>query len=212
MRSSKKLLLVTLAGLAMCSCEEEKQELIKTSTKDDLIIGEKAQVIDYKGLKVNHRFSTPIEDLELNLDEVGNKVMYSHIKKGKSLNGSNSLNSSLELPNEDIIIEATKEVVDKFPYDYENEPIFERHEIHKLLDTLPVEVQITLLQNEPFISILKQESKDFEIHQEKVKEFQKAQDKRKLDMLHHDFEGLSDEQIANNIEIIDEYYKKNMNY
>jgi len=33
-----------------------------------------------------------------------------------------------------------------------------------------------------------------------------------MDMIHHDFKGLSDEQIENNIEIIDEYYKKNMNY
>jgi len=179
MKKPQKLLLLALTSLTIYSCKDEIQELSEANAENDLITAKNVQVIDYKGLKVNHRFSTPVEELELNLDETGNKTMYTRIKRSKTLtpktNGANGSASLLELPNEDIIIEATKEIVELFPYNYEKEPIFKRHDIHNLLDTLPVGVQITLLQNKKIASILKQESKDFEAHQEKAKEFHKVQ-------------------------------------
>lgn len=215
MKRPKKMLFITLASLTIHSCQNEL-ELNETNTKNDIKTTEKVQVIEYKGLKVNHRFNTPIEELELNLDETGNRTMYTHIKRSKTLtpkiNGGNTSETLLELPNEDIIVEATKEIVKLFPYSLEKEPLFERHEIHQVLDTLPTEVQTELLKDETITSLLEQEREDLKVHNEKVDEFHKNQEKRKMEMIHHDFEGLSDEQIENNIEVIDEYYKKNMNY
>ena len=175
MKRSKKLLLLALASLTMYSCKDEIQEISETNTENDLTTTEEVQDIEYKGLKVNHRFSTPIEELKLNLDETGAKIMYTHIKKPETFTskiyGANNSESLLDLPDKEIIIEVTSEIVELFPYNYEKEPVFQRHEIHTLLDTLPVEVQITLLQNEKIASILKQESKDLESHKEKVKTF-----------------------------------------
>lgn len=82
MKKTQKLLVLALASFIMFSCKEEIQEDV---TENTITQDEEVEVIDFKGLKVNHRFSTPVEELDLEMSEEGLKEMYTHTSKNQKL-------------------------------------------------------------------------------------------------------------------------------
>jgi hypothetical protein len=60
-----RLLTIVLLGLLTFSCQHEddlssQQEIVEEKTEVDT-----SKLIDFKGLPVSHRFSTPVEELEV---------------------------------------------------------------------------------------------------------------------------------------------------
>lgn len=196
--------------LFLTSCQEVDYEITSTTgeTKAEIPV---SNVIDFNGLTVNHRFRTPVEDLEIELTETGLKQMYTKITNQQLLLSKTTVSDGLlELPDTDLIIEATKQVVDLFPYSSEREPIFIKSDEQKYLDTVSVEIREYILKNNLFD--LSKDSLRLIEHEKNATELNTQQEKRKWEMIQNDFIGISDEQIEENIELIDEYYKKNMNY
>ncbi|GGF64181.1 DUF6973 domain-containing protein [Wenyingzhuangia marina] len=196
--------------LFLTSCQDVENNL-DSNTKEAKIETETSKIIDFNGLTVKHRFRTPVEDLEIELTDTGLKQMYSKIKNPHFQLSKTSGNTDLlELPDTDLIIEATKLVTDIFPYNFEREPMFIKSEEQKFLDTVSIEIREYILANN--LIDLSKDSLRLVEHEKNVEAFHIKQEKKKWEMIRDDFEGLSDEQIETNIDLIDEYYKKNMNY
>ena len=77
-----------------------------------------SKLIDFKGLPVNHRFSTPVEILEIKHTEEALKEMYSNLRlSGAKPRGVAYRVVNTELPSVELITEAAKKVLNQFPYD-----------------------------------------------------------------------------------------------
>lgn len=207
---------ISFIALLFSSCAENTDEFLEYEDLNFNSDTNKKNYIEYKGLKVNHRFNTPITDLNLEMDEPGLINMYNNVNELshlslKKLSKKKSTQLST-LPSDEIIAEATEEVIELFPYKINRENQFKERSIHKLLDTLPIEVKITLLKDKTISSLLKKENDELNSY---LVDYEKNKTKelaRVNKMIKNDFVNLNDNDIINNIEIIDEYYKKNMNY
>ncbi|WOC40120.1 hypothetical protein [Polaribacter sp. HL-MS24] len=108
MKNVNKLTLTVLLifGILISSCQEEFNE--NTELTEPVAEIDTSKLIDFKGLPVNHRFSTPIKDLEIKHTEENLKHLYQTSKravakqKGLAFKAGNS-----ELPNAEIIAEVT---------------------------------------------------------------------------------------------------------
>ena len=122
-----------------------------------------SKLIDFKGLPVNHRFKTPVDELETLHTEENLKSMYNKArftiakKKGLALKMV-----EVELPNPETIVEASNKVLEQFPYENGGDG--------------------------------------------------ENSDTADMDMIASDFPTLSKEEVAENIEVIDEYYSQNLDY
>lgn len=128
MKKLKKLPLkgfILFAGLCIYSCQDTiEQEITET---EETTQTNTAEEIDFKGLKVNHRFSTPVEELfleestEEELTAKYNRIRRAvHLKNYRLSNGKTQQVTDVtdeELPTGEMIIEGIKMVVDQFPYD-----------------------------------------------------------------------------------------------
>lgn len=110
-----KLMLIILIGLSINSCQEKddySSEIIETVSEIDT-----SKLIYFKGLPVNHRFDTPIENLEIKHTEDVLKQIYNNSKTG-TIKGkvASYRTSNTELPSPELIVAATKELIEQFPY------------------------------------------------------------------------------------------------
>jgi hypothetical protein len=149
----QKIALLML-GFIIFSCQDD-------TNLDKATVAETPFLINFKGLPVNHRFATPIEDLQTNHTEGNLKIMYNKAKNSLAKkNGSSYKTIEVALPSPEIIVAATNSVIDQFPYENNNDE--------------NSSVNMTMIEN--------------------------------------DFPTLTSEEIANNIEIIDDYYSQNIDY
>ena len=143
-----------MLGFIIFSCQDD-------TNVDKATVAETPSLINFKGLPVNHRFATPIQDLETNHTEGNLKIMYNKAKNSLAKkNGSSYKTIEVALPSPEIIVAATNSVIDQFPYENNNDE--------------NSSVNMTMIEN--------------------------------------DFPTLTSEEIANNIEIIDDYYSQNIDY
>lgn len=180
-------------------------------------------MIDFKGLKVNHRFSTPVEELFLEESTEDDFITkYNRIKRKVALKFDPSLSNSRvqqagdisdeELPSVDMTIEGLKRVKDEFPFDFK---IFEEEEEEEFKSTaspLFENDSLTVEEYEELIAIQKQDSIVLAAYELNYQTEKEAEIEENLEMIKQDFSTLTEEQIEEHIDLIDEYYKKNMDY
>ena len=181
-----KLRTLILLGLLMYSCQNQDDfysEIEQPVTEIDT-----SKLIDFKGLPVNHRFKTPVKDLEIKHTEENLKQMYRASKRAVAKRkGLASKTDNAELPNAAIIAEATQKVVDLFPYKKVEEELEEQNT--EELDSIQL----------------------LEIERLKQIKFEKEAQEH-LEMIKQDFPTLTETEIEENIELIDEYYSQNLDY
>ena len=175
------IVLLLMIGLSITSCRNE--EFIE----EPIVEVDISNLIDFKGLSANHRFDTPIEDLEVEHNEKNLKMMFRSIKqKVAQKRGIAFKNNSDELPDVETILEGAKEVFDQFPYqEIQEEDAYETQDLDS--------IQITEIEQE---YVLEQE--------------QKAE--ANWEMIKQDFPTMTEQEIQDNIETIDEYYAQNLDY
>ncbi len=160
MKHSQKFRLLTTISLVLLtfSCQHEddltsQQEIIDEKKEVDT-----SKLIDFKGLPVSHRFSTPVEELEVEHDYSQLKELYNKKRKSSALKKGFAFKGEEELPENLLLIAEAEEQVEKYPYG-----------------------------------------------DDKTEE-------EKWEMIRNDFPTLTEEQIADNMDLIDEYYSQNLDY
>ena len=136
---------------------------------------------------MDHRFETPPEDLEAEHDISYLKVMFNKMRQKVAVKkGIMHKSNSNEFPSSDVIFEAAKEVMHLFPY----QDIFEQG----VYETSGLDsIQIADLEQQ------------YQLEQDLL-----AHDK--WEMIQQDFPTLTDQEIYDNIETIDQYYEQNLDY
>lgn len=117
MKKLNKLTLaaLTIFGVFFYSCQ--KQDDFSSEITESIKEVETSNLIDYKGLLVNHRFETPIEDLEIRHTQDFLKHKYKSLKDSAAKRkGVTPVIYKVKLPNYKMIAEATKIVIHEFPY------------------------------------------------------------------------------------------------
>ncbi|MGY6649037.1 DUF6973 domain-containing protein [Wenyingzhuangia sp. IMCC45574] len=214
--------LILVVGFSVCSCQDTIEQEVEGVEETTL---QTSHIIDYKGLQVNHRFSTPVEELLLEKETTGEELTAKYtrikhkleVKYNPNLTGVRSGIQPIstvkneEFPSGEMIIEGVKNVIDQFPYDVEllkqTEEDF-KTEISPLVfkDSLTVEEYEELLRLQDLDSIALAQ------HELLYQQEKEAKMEANMEMIKQDFPTLSDESIEDNIDLIDEYYQKNMDY
>ena len=162
MKHLQKLRLLSLIfmGLLTFSCQHEDD----LSSQQEIVSEvDTSKLIDFKGLPVNHRFKTPVEELETVHTEDNLKTMYNKARFARAKKKGLALKMvEAELPNPETIVEASNKVLEQFPYENDGDG--------------------------------------------------ETSDTADMDMIASDFPTLSKEEVAENIEVIDEYYSQNLDY
>ncbi|MCB9425808.1 MAG: hypothetical protein H6584_02090 [Flavobacteriales bacterium] len=177
------LTVLLVASFSFQSCESD--DLENNTTEKTQKNTETEGLIDFKGLPVKHRFSTPVDELTTEHTDDNLKQFYN--KKRQEVfaeRGMAGRFTESELPNPEIILEAAEKVLSDFPYNYMTLEDMKKHA--KSIDI-----------NE--ISASRNYNK-------------KASEEINIDMIKKDFPTLTEQQINNNIETIDEYYAQNLDY
>lgn len=107
---------LVLLGLLTFSCQHEddlssQQEIVEEKTEVDT-----SKLIDFKGLPVKHRFSTPVEELEVEHDYPQLKALYNKKRKSSALKKGFSFKGEEELPEDLLLIAEAEEQVKDYPY------------------------------------------------------------------------------------------------
>lgn len=161
MKHYKKLRLSTLVllGLLTFSCQNEDDLIIEEPVKVETEV-DTSKLIDFKGLPVNHRFSTPVEELEIEHDYETLKSMYNSKKNGFLTVAKSSLvNPTVEdLPDAEAIVTEAESHISEYPFG---------------------------------------DSKT---------------DEEKWEMIKNDFPTLTEKEISDNMDLIDQYYSQNLDY
>lgn len=188
-------------------------------SQENLTINESQEVeetikIDFKGLKVNHRFSTPVSELD-NEDLVGESfaTKYNRISKAINKNIVTSKKTALltddDLIDPEVVLEAKDEVIGCFPFQKAEEIAFEKNNTIEDFDDselMTEEKYEELEDNRKLDSIaLVDYENEYQIRQVE-------QNLANIEMIKQDFSGLTEADIEENIEIIDSYYQQNLNY
>jgi hypothetical protein len=173
MKNVNKLRLTFLMTIGVfffsCQNQEDFSSEIQQSTAEI----DTSKLIDFKGLLVNHRFATPIEDLEKEHSLKFLKQMYQTSKfevakrKGISFKTNNS-----ELPSAALIVESAKKIIEEFPYGLIPEDAIQE-----------IDSSVKLEKSE-----------------------------QNREMIKADFPTLTEQEIQENIDLIDEYYEQNLDY
>lgn len=188
MKNFKKLQLTTLIIIAVSMYSCENQDDFSFQTEESVSEIDTSELINFKGLSVNHRFATPIKYLEIKHTEEVLKEMYNTSKHAVAQRkGMASSTDIAELPNVALIVEATKKNLNLFPY----------KEIQEELEEQATEKLSS-------IELLK-------IERHKQIEAEK-EDQEHLAMIKQDFPTLTEAEIEKNIDLIDEYYSQNLDY
>jgi hypothetical protein len=127
-------LALTITSLLFLSCQNE-DELTQQTEQIELQI-DTSKLIDFKGLPVNHRFRTPVKDLEIVHDYSNLKKMYNEKRKSSFKQKGVAYKSDDELPSAEIIVEATEKRLNEFPYQENENSEKDLEMIHKDFPTL----------------------------------------------------------------------------
>jgi len=229
MKNLKKLQLLSfilLIGFLIYSCQDtiefEDIETKGTTEITETTETNTAEVIDFKGLPVKHRFSTPVEELFLEETIVEEfTAKYNRIRRTVYLKTHPNLSSKAaatvaiadeDLPTGAMIIEGVKMVVDQFPYDLELLEEEEEGGLELIPSPLVEKDSLTVEEYEALTNLQEQDSitlANYELAYQAEKE---AKDEANMEMIKQDFPTLSEESIEENIDLIDEYYQKNLDY
>lgn len=222
MRNLKKLKLLTLIllGLTNYSCQNQDDYVI--GIQEQIAEVDTSKLIDFKGLAVSHRFSTPEEDLTIEHKNAASilKKYNKARKKAADKKGLSYKGESRELPETEIIVLAVNKIIAQFPYQ-EPEELAELNLQDDLINSLQkklIEEEETLSEEEKeqlFSDIVlakKQDSvaiADAEATYQAIATVKAAE---KTEMIKADFPTLSEKEIAKNIELIDQYYAVNLEH
>ncbi|WP_051477625.1 DUF6973 domain-containing protein [Aquimarina pacifica] len=199
-------LVVSLALFVSCEKEIENNEVGDIETFENTI-----KVQYFKGIPVNHRFSASIEELESEDIEESLLNFYNteKSKANKSL-GVSEKEVASTLPDTDMIAESALEVYDEFP--------FQKNESENNMDSLLKEKlrqdQLIPEVREELLRLGYIEDVDALIEEAIAiadSEIEKSEQDN-WEMIRSDFSTLSEEEIAKNIELINEYYLLNFEY
>ena len=155
--------------------------------ENEIAFEKERELITFKGLPVSHRFTTPAKELETTHNEDNLKELYAKIKaKVATKKGLSYKTTEEALPDPEAIVAGVEMVIEQFPYsNIEEEEILD----YSQLDS----IQIAKIE-EAFQ--LKQDEEANE-HWEMIK---------------NDFPTLTEQEIADNMDLIDEYYSQNLDY
>ena len=175
------VLLFLIGVISFTSCE--KEEFIE----DPIVEIDTSKLVNFKGLPVDHRFDTPIEDLEAEHNLSYLKMMLNKMKQKVAVKkGITHKSNSGDFPSSDEILEAAKEIMHLFPY----QDILEQDEY----ETSGLgSIQIADLEQQ------------YQLEQDLLA-------KGKWEMIKQDFPTLTEQEIYDNIEAIDQYYEQNLDY
>ncbi len=200
-----RLLTLILLGLLIYSCDYEDN--ISSETEQLKTHVDTSKLIDFKGLAVNHRFSTPIEALTEEHTETVLKKMYRKARKATAQKKGIAFKGEVDdLPDAETIIEGSKNVIEQFPYGKIEEELEE--EVIKEKDTIPLEVKNQLITD----GLLEEEEEDILTEDPTYVAQGQAEAETNWEMIKNDFPTLNETQIEENIELIDDYYAQNLNY
>ncbi len=207
-RNTYKPFFLALSFTLLISCEKEieKNEIGDLETFENTI-----EVQYFKGLPVHHRFSASIEELESEDVEVALLNFYNTEKsKANKASGISETEAASALPDAAIITESAIEVYDQFP--------FQKNESENNIDNLLQEK----LRQDKLIPQVREELRrlgylqDVDAQIEEVIAIAESEIKKSeqdnWEMIRSDFSTLSEEEIADNIDIINEYYLLNFDY
>ena len=127
-------LALTITSLLFLSCQNEDE--FTQQTEQIKLQVDTSKLIDFKGLPVNHRFRTPVKDLEVVHDYSNLKKMYNEKRKSSFKQKGIAYKSDDELPSAEIIVEATEKRLDEFPYQENEDSEKDLEMIHKDFPTL----------------------------------------------------------------------------
>ena len=118
MRNLKRLKLLSLILLGLITCSCQNQDDYVTGVQEPISEVDTLKLIDFKGLPVNHRFKTPVEELETVHTEGTLKTMYNKARFTRAKKKGLAFKTvEVELPNPETIIEASSKVLEQFPYE-----------------------------------------------------------------------------------------------
>lgn len=212
-----KLLTLILLGILIYSCQDEFKD--NNELTESISEIETSELINFKGLKVNHRFSTPVNELEYELNFSNEPVASRYNRIYNSLNIAKTgvakkVNNSLT--NDDdvdykVILEAKERVIKQFPYQKVEEIDLVLTNTSDNLESLDLESiteeEFLAFENKrklDSIALLNYE-KDYQVKQEQ-------QARVNFEMVQQDFPTLTETQIKDNLEVIDNYYQQNLDY
>ncbi|WP_025742356.1 DUF6973 domain-containing protein [Aquimarina pacifica] len=202
-KETLRIFFYVLSFSILISCEKE----IENNEINEIEALENTNpVITFKGIPVNHRFSATPEDLTKELTKVSLKEFYNKQKYELSKkNNSSATFIETDLPENNLLAEAALNVSSEFPFN-------SAEENNVYLDELLKE-KIELLNapntdNESIQRINLLIEKELEKAQSNTEQDQVA----KLDMIKNDFSDLSEEEISEHLETINEYYLLNFEY
>ena len=222
MRNLKRLKLPTLILLGLITYSCQNQDDYVMGIQDPIAEVDTSKLIDFKGLPVSHRFSTPIEDLTTehkNVISILKKYNKARNKAAKK-KGLYYKGERTELPKAEIIVLAVNKIIEQFPYQ-EPEELAELDLQDDLINSLQkklIEEEKTLSEEEKeqlFSDIVlakKQDSIAIAGAKATYQAIATVKAAENTEMIKADFPSLSEEEIAKNIEIIDQYYTINLEH
>lgn len=222
MKNLKRLKLLTLILLGLITYSCQNQDDYVTGIQEPISEVDTSKLIDFKGLPVSHRFSTPVENLTTehkNVASILNKYNKARNKAAKK-KGLSYKGESTELPEAEIIVLAVNKIIGQFPYQ-ESEELAELDLQDELINRLQkklIEEEETLSEEEKeqlFSEIVlakKQDSTAIADTEAMYQEMATVKAAEKTEMIKADFPTLSEEEIGQNIELIDQYYAVNLEH
>lgn len=135
-------------GLLTFSCQEDTN-VTEIKETVEVIEVDNSKLINFKGLPVNHRFTTPVEDLTIESENSASTLdRYNKIRNRTTLKKGVSFKlETTELPNAEMIVLAVDQVIEQFPYRGTEEfPVLD------LQDDLILSLQEQLIEKEETLS------------------------------------------------------------
>lgn len=190
------------------SCEKETTLTKRESERPT----NEHKLVEFKGLYVKHRFDTPIDQFNIDLKSENSLQFYGSIqnKKQKNLRLASKSFKTI-LPTEESLLKAQNKIMHNFPFSKYIE--VDNYIIELLIesshqDTLSEEVRNKLISQ----GVIKDVKKEIEQIRAKEKHEQEIEVKSQLQMIKSDFPLMSYVDIEKNIDIIEEYYLKALEY
>ena len=184
----------------MYSCSNEKDFPLEIQVTEI----DTTKLINFGGLLVSHRFSTPKKELTEEHTVLYLKKMFRKVReKAAKKKGLVFKSTSDELPDIETIVAGVERVMEQFPFKQAEDVFKENSTVD--IDTIPIEVKEQLILD----GILTQDGYSFTEEDRIAEEKQKAQAEANREMIQKDFPTLTEEQIDENTELIDSYYAQN---
>lgn len=196
-RQNLASLLFILLVCTLYSCQDEFYKETQEVTPET----DSAQFIDYNGLPVRHRFSTPVKELTIVHNEKTLKNLYQKVQQSVAKNKGISFKAgNEEFPDIPLLVAGTDNVIDQFPYSKIQTHL--EDEVAVETDTIPYEVKQILIERG---LLTEEDNNTIPSEEENTPEIN-------WEMIQKDFPTLTEAEIQEHIELIDAYYTQNFNY